>query len=188
MNLVHWTKLQHTNSAVIPHHHQLISTDLYLSSLSMTALLKDIPALTAILTYHVVADSVRPTRNGRSYDTVNGKEISVKVTVDTCQVSDKSCHTRWTISWWPKCYYLLLHSWEVYWPYILYLLPHYFATVIHLGRPGHPRPCVHHGHQVRQRLHPRDRWRPHPLRGHCRPSPQLNAFPLLCKIKLQYSI
>ena len=60
----------------------------------MTALLKDIPALTAILTYHVVADSVRPTRNGRSYDTVNGKEISVKVTVDTCQVSDKSCHAR----------------------------------------------------------------------------------------------
>ena len=88
MNLVHLTKLQHTKSAVISHHHQLISTDLYLSLLSMTALLKDIPALTAILTYHVVADSVRPTRNGRSYDTVNGKEISVKVTVDTCEVSD----------------------------------------------------------------------------------------------------
>ena len=56
----------------------------------MTALLKDIPALTAILTYHVVADSVRPTRNGRSYDTVNGKEISVKVTVDTVDVSINS--------------------------------------------------------------------------------------------------
>lgn len=49
------------------------------------ALLKDIPKLTSILTYHVVSDSVRPTRNGRSYDTVNGKEISVKVTVDTVQ-------------------------------------------------------------------------------------------------------
>ena len=53
----------------------------------LAALLKDIPKLKAILTYHVVADSVRPTRNGRSYDTVNGKEISVKVTVDTVQVS-----------------------------------------------------------------------------------------------------
>ena len=63
-------------------------TDLFLYKSSITALLKDIPALTAILTYHVVADSVRPTRNGRSYDTVNGKEISVKVTVDTCQVID----------------------------------------------------------------------------------------------------
>lgn len=49
----------------------------------MDALLKDIPKLKSILLYHVVADSVRPTRNGRSYDTVNGKEISVKVTVDT---------------------------------------------------------------------------------------------------------
>ena len=49
------------------------------------ALLKDIPKLTSILTYHVVADSVRPTRNGRTYDTVNGKEISVKVTVDTAE-------------------------------------------------------------------------------------------------------
>ena len=58
-----------------------------LSSSLHAALLKDIPALTAILTYHVVADSVRPTRNGRSYDTVNGKEISVKVTVDTVDVS-----------------------------------------------------------------------------------------------------
>ena len=56
----------------------------------LAALLKDIPKLKAILTYHVVADSVRPTRNGRSYDTVNGKEISVKVTVDTVQVSISS--------------------------------------------------------------------------------------------------
>jgi uncharacterized surface protein with fasciclin (FAS1) repeats len=53
--------------------------------LQLSALLKDIPKLTSILTYHVVADSVRPTRNGRTYDTVNGKEISVKVTVDTVQ-------------------------------------------------------------------------------------------------------
>ena len=55
------------------------------SSTILAALLKDIPKLTSILTYHVVADNVRPTRNGRTYDTVNGKEISVKVTVDTVQ-------------------------------------------------------------------------------------------------------
>jgi len=45
--------------------------------------LKDIPKLKSILLYHVVGDVVRPTRNGRTYDTLNGKEISVKVTVDT---------------------------------------------------------------------------------------------------------
>lgn len=50
---------------------------------TVDALLKDIPKLKAILTYHVVPGVVRPTRNGRTYDTVNGKEISVKVTVDT---------------------------------------------------------------------------------------------------------
>ena len=48
---------------------------------TVDALLKDIPKLASILTYHVVSGSVRPTRNGRSFDTVNGKEISVKVTV-----------------------------------------------------------------------------------------------------------
>lgn len=55
-----------------------------------TALLKDIPKLTSILTYHVVAGKVRPTRNGKTYDTLNGKEISSKVTVDTTDVIEKS--------------------------------------------------------------------------------------------------
>eukprot|EP01038_Epipyxis_sp_PR26KG_P014911 gene14911-20060_t len=50
---------------------------------TVEALLKDIPKLTQILTYHVVAGSVRPNRNGKSFVTVNGKEISAKVTVDT---------------------------------------------------------------------------------------------------------
>jgi uncharacterized surface protein with fasciclin (FAS1) repeats len=63
----------------------LILSNLIHSITINAALLKDIPKLTSILTYHVVSDSVRPTRNGRSYDTVNGKEISVKVTVDTVQ-------------------------------------------------------------------------------------------------------
>jgi uncharacterized surface protein with fasciclin (FAS1) repeats len=49
---------------------------------TVDALLKDIPKLTSILTYHVVEGSYRPNRNGKSFDTVNGKEISVKVTVD----------------------------------------------------------------------------------------------------------
>jgi uncharacterized surface protein with fasciclin (FAS1) repeats len=50
--------------------------------------LKDIPKLTSILTYHVVAgDNNRPTRNGKSFVTLNGKEISAKVTVDTADVS-----------------------------------------------------------------------------------------------------
>jgi uncharacterized surface protein with fasciclin (FAS1) repeats len=65
-------------------------TVLYISSLSglFAALLKDIPKLTSILTYHVVAgDNNRPTRNGKSFVTLNGKEISAKVTVDTTDVS-----------------------------------------------------------------------------------------------------
>jgi uncharacterized surface protein with fasciclin (FAS1) repeats len=54
---------------------------------TVEALLKDIPKLTSILTYHVVADSIKPTRNGKSFTTLNGKEISSKVTVDTTDVS-----------------------------------------------------------------------------------------------------
>ena len=52
---------------------------------TVEALLKDIPKLTSILTYHVIADSIRPNRNGRTWDTVNGKELSCKVTVDTAE-------------------------------------------------------------------------------------------------------
>ena len=56
---------------------------------TVDALLKDIPKLTDILTFHVVSGLQRPTRNGRTYDTLNpkdgGKEISVKVTVDTAE-------------------------------------------------------------------------------------------------------
>ena len=51
------------------------------------ALLKDIPKLTSILTYHVVSGAVRPNRNGKTFVTLNGKEISAKVTVDTADVS-----------------------------------------------------------------------------------------------------
>lgn len=50
---------------------------------TVESLLKDIPKLKSILTYHVVAGVQRPTRNGKTYETVNGKELSVKVTVDT---------------------------------------------------------------------------------------------------------
>ena len=50
---------------------------------TVEALLKDIPKLTDILTFHVVSGLQRPTRNGRTYDTLNpkdgGKELSVKV-------------------------------------------------------------------------------------------------------------
>lgn len=50
---------------------------------TVDALLKDTPKLKSILTYHVVPGVVKPIRNGKTYTTVNGKEISVKVTVDT---------------------------------------------------------------------------------------------------------
>lgn len=50
---------------------------------TVDALLKDIPKLKSILLYHVVGDVVSPRRNGKTYETLNGKEISVKVTVDT---------------------------------------------------------------------------------------------------------
>mmetsp|Transcript_21828 Transcript_21828/g.30131 ORF Transcript_21828/g.30131 Transcript_21828/m.30131 type:complete len:179 (+) Transcript_21828:93-629(+) len=50
---------------------------------TVDALLKDIPKLTSILTYHVVSGVVNPNRNGKTFTTVNGKEISAKVTVDT---------------------------------------------------------------------------------------------------------
>ena len=91
----------------------------------LAALLKDIPKLKAILTYHVVADSVRPTRNGRSYDTVNGKEISVKVTVDTVQVSISSDQqpSPFIICWsLEKDYSCYLHTICKTW------LPHYYTT------------------------------------------------------------
>eukprot|EP01036_Dinobryon_divergens_P027898 gene27898-36752_t len=61
---------------------------------TVDALLKDIPKLTAILTYHVVPGKVRPTRNGKTYDTVNGKEISSKVTVDTTDTLIYGGHER----------------------------------------------------------------------------------------------
>eukprot|EP00595_Chromulina_sp_UTEXLB2642_P001409 CAMPEP_0196763474 /NCGR_PEP_ID=MMETSP1095-20130614/4134_1 /TAXON_ID=96789 ORGANISM="Chromulina nebulosa, Strain UTEXLB2642" /NCGR_SAMPLE_ID=MMETSP1095 /ASSEMBLY_ACC=CAM_ASM_000446 /LENGTH=148 /DNA_ID=CAMNT_0042116721 /DNA_START=176 /DNA_END=622 /DNA_ORIENTATION=+ len=52
---------------------------------TVEGLLKDIPTLKNILTYHVVSGVQKPTRNGRTYTTVNGKEINVKVTVDTTE-------------------------------------------------------------------------------------------------------
>lgn len=67
---------------------------------TVEALLKDIPKLTSILTYHVVPQSVRPTRNGRTYETVNGKELSVKVTVDTTEVSYCSLFNDTFITYW----------------------------------------------------------------------------------------
>jgi uncharacterized surface protein with fasciclin (FAS1) repeats len=54
---------------------------------TVEALLKDIPKLTDILTFHVVSGLQRPTRNGRTFDTLNpkdgGKELSVKVTLNS---------------------------------------------------------------------------------------------------------
>ncbi len=58
---------------------------------TVDALLKDIPKLTNILKYHVSANAQRPTRNGRSYETLclntdgTSKETGVLVTVDTCE-------------------------------------------------------------------------------------------------------
>jgi len=58
---------------------------------TVDALLKDIPKLTNILKYHVSANTQRPSRNGRSYDTLSlnadgtPKETGVLVTVDTCE-------------------------------------------------------------------------------------------------------
>jgi len=66
---------------------------------TVDALLKDIPKLTNILKYHVSANLQRPTRNGRSYDTLclnsNGtpKETGVLVTVDTCESFMRSANT-----------------------------------------------------------------------------------------------
>ena len=53
-------------------------------------LLKDIPALTKILLFHVVSGVQKPNRNGRTYETLLvedsiPKELSVKVTVDTTE-------------------------------------------------------------------------------------------------------
>jgi uncharacterized surface protein with fasciclin (FAS1) repeats len=58
---------------------------------TVDALLKDIPKLTNILKYHVSSNLQRPSRNGRSYDTLclsedgSSKETGVLVTVDTCE-------------------------------------------------------------------------------------------------------
>lgn len=61
---------------------------MYFRFVCYLALLKDIPKLTSILTYHVVAgNNNKPSRNGKSFVTLNGKEISAKVTVDTTDVS-----------------------------------------------------------------------------------------------------
>lgn len=51
---------------------------------TVDALLADIPKLKDILLYHVVNGEVNPNRNGKTFDTLQGKEISVKVTVDAC--------------------------------------------------------------------------------------------------------
>lgn len=58
---------------------------------TVDALLKDIPKLTNILKHHVSTNLQRPSRNGRSYDTLclnedgTAKETGVLVTVDTCE-------------------------------------------------------------------------------------------------------
>ena len=53
-----------------------------------TALLKDIPKLKSILLYHVVSGVVKPNRNGRSFETINGKEISVSEKGDVSDGED----------------------------------------------------------------------------------------------------
>ena len=56
--------------------------------LNSTALLKDIPKLKSILLYHVVSGVVKPNRNGRTFDTLNGKEISVSEKGDVSDDDD----------------------------------------------------------------------------------------------------
>ena len=56
--------------------------------LNSTALLKDIPKLKSILLYHVVSGVVKPNRNGRTFDTLNGKEISVSEKGDVSDEDD----------------------------------------------------------------------------------------------------
>jgi uncharacterized surface protein with fasciclin (FAS1) repeats len=55
---------------------------------TVDALLKDIPKLTSILTYHVVGKEIKPNRNGFGYETLNGKEIAVKVVVKAKSLMD----------------------------------------------------------------------------------------------------
>jgi hypothetical protein len=50
--------------------------------------LKDIPKLKSILLYHVVSGVVKPNRNGRSFETINGKEISVSEKGDVSDGED----------------------------------------------------------------------------------------------------
>ena len=60
---------------------------------------QDIPKLTNILKYHVSANQQRPSRNGRSYDTLclnedgTPKETGVLVTVDTADSFIRSANT-----------------------------------------------------------------------------------------------
>lgn len=67
---------------------------------TVDALLKDLPKLTNILKYHVSANTQRPSRNGRSYDTLclntdgTPKETGVLVTVDTCESFMFSANTK----------------------------------------------------------------------------------------------
>lgn len=67
---------------------------------TVDALLKDIPKLTNILKYHVSANQQRPSRNGRSYDTLclnedgTPKEASTLVTVDTAESFMQSANER----------------------------------------------------------------------------------------------
>ena len=50
--------------------------------------MKDIPKLKSILLYHVVSGVVKPNRNGRSFETINGKEISVSEKGDVSDGED----------------------------------------------------------------------------------------------------
>lgn len=65
---------------------------------TVDALLKDIPKLTQILKYHVSANLQRPSRNGRTYDTLalnedgTPKEVGILVTVDTCDSFARSAN------------------------------------------------------------------------------------------------
>jgi len=58
---------------------------------TVEGLLKDIPALTDILKFHVSTNTQLPSRNGRAYATLNtfpdgeAREVAVRVTVDTAE-------------------------------------------------------------------------------------------------------
>lgn len=85
-------------TCIITHHHKQQTSycspfyhhinHINLHHINSTALLKDIPKLKSILLYHVVSGVVKPNRNGRTFDTLNGKEISVSEKGDVSHGDD----------------------------------------------------------------------------------------------------